>query len=253
MVGKNYSYQINHTTAEGLWEDRRFNFFTGNGCTIPQIHDYNGDNFDHSDLDFLGGARMAPEEGQREPIDSIDSLLEPFVERQWGQEWKSMLARSWDGVGGITIEGESPAYAGNFLDLDPQYTDDLGRPLLRITFDWRENERAMYRYLARRSEEIMTAMGPDRMSVLEELPDYRIDEYQSTHPTGGAIMGRDPGDSVTNSYGQVWDTPNVFVTGAALYPQNPGANPTGTVGALAFRTAEAIRERYFDAPGELLE
>jgi len=32
-------------------------------------------------------------------------------------------------------------------------------------------------------------------------------------------MGRDAGDSVTSSYGQVWDTPNVFVTGAALFPQ----------------------------------
>ena len=47
--------------------------------------------------------------------------------------------------------------------------------------------------------------------------------------------------------------PNVFVTGAALGPQNPGANPTGTVGAVTYRAAEAIRDRYFDHPGELLE
>ena len=66
-------------------------------------------------------------------------------------------------------------------------------------------------------------------------------------------MGTDPGNSVTNSYGQVWDTPNVFVTGAALFPQNPGANPTGTVGALTLRTADALRNRYFASPGELLE
>ena len=46
-------------------------------------------------------------------------------------------------------------------------------------------------------------------------------------------MGTDPGSSVTNTFGQVWDTPNVFVTGAALYPQNPGVNPTGTLCALA--------------------
>ena len=39
---------------------------------------------------------------------------------------------------------------------------------------------------------------------------------------------------------------------AALFPQNPGANPTGTVGALAYRTANALRDRYFNAPGELL-
>ena len=65
-------------------------------------------------------------------------------------------------------------------------------------------------------------------------------------------MGSNPGNSVTNSCGQVWDTPNVFVTGAALFPQNAGMNPSATVGALACRTAEALRDRYYGAPGELL-
>jgi gluconate 2-dehydrogenase alpha chain len=65
-------------------------------------------------------------------------------------------------------------------------------------------------------------------------------------------MGTDPSRSVTNTYGQVWDTPNVIVTGAALFPQNAGANPSGTIGAVTYRTAEALRERYFDHPGELL-
>jgi choline dehydrogenase-like flavoprotein len=40
--------------------------------------------------------------------------------------------------------------------------------------------------------------------------------------------------------------------GAALYPQNPGANPTGTIGALTLRTADALKRRYFKAPTELL-
>jgi gluconate 2-dehydrogenase alpha chain len=65
-------------------------------------------------------------------------------------------------------------------------------------------------------------------------------------------MGTSPADSVTNAYGQVWDTPNVFATGAALFPQNPGANPTGTVGAVTYRTAEAMAGRYFKHPDELL-
>ena len=61
------------------------------------------------------------------------------------------------------------------------------------------------------------------------------------------------GDTFGQELGKVWDTPNVFVTGAALWPQNPGANPTGTVGAVTYRAAEAIKGRYFDHPGELLE
>ena len=61
-------------------------------------------------------------------------------------------------------------------------------------------------------------------------------------------MGIDPSNSVTNTYGQVWDTPNVFVTGAALCPQNPGANPTGTVGAVTYRAAEAIETATSTTP-----
>ena len=57
---------------------------------------------------------------------------------------------------------------------------------------------------------------------------------------------------MTNKYGQVWDTPNVFVTGAALYPQNPGLNPTGTLLALAYYTAEAIKTRYVKDPGRTI-
>lgn len=98
----------------------------------------------------------------------------------------------------------------------------------------------------------MRAMNPTRMVCTPELSPYNIHSYQSTHNTGGAVMGSDPGNSVTNRYGQVWDTPNVFVTGAALFPQNAGMNPTGTVLALAYWAADALKSRYFKNPGELL-
>ena len=98
----------------------------------------------------------------------------------------------------------------------------------------------MWGFIAARAKEIMTAMNPTRVvSFTPEMQPYNIHDYQSTHPTGGCIMGTDPGNSVTNSYGQVWDTPNVFVTGAALFPQNPGANPTGRSGRS--RTAQPRR------------
>jgi gluconate 2-dehydrogenase alpha chain len=103
-----------------------------------------------------------------------------------------------------------------------------------------------------RCEEIMKKMGADRIDTTDELKPYNVHEYQSTHCTGGAIMGADPSTSVTNKYGQVWDTPNVFVTGAALYPQNPGANPTATLLALAYLAGDAIRDRWFKDPNRLL-
>jgi gluconate 2-dehydrogenase alpha chain len=170
----------------------------------------------------------------------------------WGTAWKKALRTSWDSSIAISIQGESLPYEDQFLDLDPTYKDSFGLPLLRLTFDFHENDYKLYSYIAARAAEIMTAMNPTDMRTSEELEPYNIYRYQSTHNTGGAIMGSDPATSVTNKYGQVWDTPNVFVTGAALFPQNPGLNPTGTVIALAYYTAHALRTQYFRAPGEVM-
>jgi gluconate 2-dehydrogenase alpha chain len=47
--------------------------------------------------------------------------------------------------------------------------------------------------------------------------------------------------------------PNLFVLGASAFPQNAGYNPTLTVGALAYWTAAAIREKYLKNPGRLVD
>jgi gluconate 2-dehydrogenase alpha chain len=251
-VGRNYTYQIYPQTVVGLWEGEKLNMYMGNTCTMNIVYDFNADVFDHSDLDFIGGMQLFSEPGEREPVNSVTDLKTKSG-KTWGADWKRELGRNWDSYAGINTEGESIPYADQFLDLDPNYRDRFGNPLLRLTFSWHENEKRMWRYMFARSMEIMKAMNPSRLvATTPEIPDYNIGKYQSTHPTGGCIMGSSPGDSVTSSYGQVWDTPNVFVTGAALFPQNPGANPTGTVGALAYRTADAIAARYWKSPNELL-
>ena len=64
-------------------------------------------------------------------------------------------------------------------------------------------------------------------------------------------MGADPSTSAVNAYQQVWDVPNVFSLGASSFPQNAGYNPTDTVGALAYYTADAVTKRYIKKPGLL--
>ena len=54
-------------------------------------------------------------------------------------------------------------------------------------------------------------------------------------------MGTDPKTSVVNRYLQAWDASNLFVMGGAAFPQNPGYNPTGTIGALAYWSAKPSR------------
>ena len=284
-VGKNYTYQLIKGPVTGVFEGRRFNAYMGNSCLQNVLHDYNADNFDHSDLDFIGGASVSCGGGERQPLTSTlnmpvldmaasgsngdsdgnggqGSRTRPAVAfevgslagsgSEWGQTWKDNLRRNWDSVIGIGIQGESLPYEDQFLDLDPNYRDAYGSPLLRVTYDFHENDYRLYRFLAARCKEIMQAMNPTRLYFTEELEPYNIHSYQSTHCTGGAIMGSDPGNSVTNKYGQVWDTPNVFVTGAALYPQNPGMNPTGPLIALAYLAGDGIAEKYLKSPRRLI-
>jgi gluconate 2-dehydrogenase alpha chain len=102
-----------------------------------------------------------------------------------------------------------------------------------------------------RLAEIGRAMGPEWLTIEKRQAPYSIVPYQSTHNVGGAIMGTDPETSVVNPYLQSWDCDNLFVVGASAFPQNASYNPTGTVAALALRTADAIIGRYLRAPGSL--
>jgi gluconate 2-dehydrogenase alpha chain len=263
QVGKNATHQLFVGPAEGIFE-RPLRTYMANTSTMDVIFDWQADLFDHGDLDFIGGSMIYSSPGEREPISSAASFpLGASIPgasstqgagagasgggaagggakpKSWGRDWKEALRR-WDHYAAVRIQGDSLPYQQNRFDLDPVYTDRYGQPLLRFTFDWTDNERAHYRFLRDKCEEILRAMGPTEVHVHEELAPYTVAQYQSTHVTGGAIMGSGPGDSVTNGYGQVWDTPNVYVTGAALYPFNPGLNPTGTLAALAYRTGDAI-------------
>jgi len=47
--------------------------------------------------------------------------------------------------------------------------------------------------------------------------------------------------------------PNLFSLGAGAFPQNAGYNPTGTVAALTYHAAAAIKANYLKAPGGLIQ
>jgi len=62
----------------------------------------------------------------------------------------------------------------------------------------------------------------------------------NAHMLGGTIMGRAADSSVTNSYGQTHDIPNLFISGSGLFPTSGAVNPTFTIYALALRTADYL-------------
>lgn len=151
--------------------------------------------------------------------------------------------------------GAHQSYRSNYLDLDPVYRDAYGLPLLRMTFDWQENDIKMNRFMMEKMGKVAQAMNPKAIAVLGKKvgEHFNTASYQTTHLNGGAIMGTDPKTSALNRYLQSWDVHNVFVPGASAFPQGLGYNPTGLVAALTYWSARAIREQYLKNPGPLVQ
>jgi gluconate 2-dehydrogenase alpha chain len=248
VVGKNYCYQA-YTGATVFFEDEVFNTFMGAGALGMSIDDFNGDNFDHGDLDFIHGGNIANGTTGQGPLRHTSV---PPGTPSWGSAWKRAMATYYNRSWGFSTQGSVMPYRGNYLDLDPTYKDIYGLPLLRMTFDWGPNERAVSRFMVEVLQGIVRELGPSASDVSELSEHYSIVPYQSTHNTGGTIMGADPASSVVNPFLQSWDVPNLFVVGAGNFAHNSGYNPTGTVGALAYRAADAIVNDYLDNPRALV-
>jgi len=248
VVGRNYAYQT-PSSVTMFFDDKVFNSFMGAGGLAMAIDEFNGDNFDHSGLGFIGGGFFAAGSNGARPIEVRPV---PSGTPRWGSGWKKEVAKYFNRSFAITIQGACQSYRTNYLDLDPTYRDAYGQPLLRMSFDRHENETKMSVWLTNKAAEIAKAIGPAKMNVSPRTGKYTIVPYQSTHNTGGAAMGADPATSAVNKYLQSWDVPNVFAIGASAFPQNGGYNPTGTVGALTYWALDAIKNKYLKRPGLLV-
>ncbi|QLF93974.1 GMC family oxidoreductase [Pseudomonas sp. ABC1] len=246
VVGRNYAYQPG--TGIGLFfADRQFNPFM-NGA-LSSLDDFNANwDFDRGQIGAVGGSVFYASSGPGLPISA--QMLPPGTPR-WGAAWKREMAYWYPRSMVIGAHTTNPGHRGNYLDLDPTYRDALGQPLLRITYDFTDNERRLTRHAAQVLERLAGGMKPTHQTQPREVGHWSVERYQATHNTGGTVMGADPETSVTNKYGQSWALDNLFIAGASLFPHNAAYPPTLLVGALAYHTADAIVRRYRANPGRL--
>ncbi|MDB5860382.1 MAG: hypothetical protein JWQ76_4071 [Ramlibacter sp.] len=252
VIGKNFAYQMMSATSVFYGKDVAINPFIAAGSGGSQIvDDFNSDHFDHGPHGFVGGAYIIGGQTGGRPI---QQLAVPPGTPQWGAAWKRAAKDSYLHTTNVVTHGSVMSYRDAWLDLDPTYRDSIGQPLLRMTFDWHDNEYRMTRYVTDRALEIVARMNPKAHSTLIRQPGdhFNVRQYQTTHTTGGVITGANPATSALNRYLQSWDVPNLFVMGASAFPQNIGYNPTGLVGALAYFAADAIRTKYLKNPGPLV-
>ncbi len=252
QIGRNFTHQT-MSDALGFFDKDKFNFnpFVAAGAIGMCIDEFNGDNFDHGPLGFVGGGYLAQVQTNGRPL---ESMKVPPGTPAWGPKWKQALRDNYLSTlnSGGAVHASFYSYTDNYLDLDPTYKDRFGRPLMRLTIDFHENELKMSAWLTDKYAEIVQRMGAKQVVKQPRKGPYDITKYQTSHLNGGAIMGDNPGNSALNKYLQSWDIPNLFVQGATAFPQNAGYNPTGTVGALAYWSANAILSQYLKNPGPLV-
>ena len=249
VIGKNYCYQTGAGSTL-FFENRNFNPFMSAGGSSATCDDFNQNwNFDRSSHGFVGGFTVAAGVNTALPIGYRPV---PGGTPPWGKEWKAATAKWYQTAMTIGSSGSVMANRYNCYDLDPTYKNAFGQPLMRMTFDYTENELKMGRHAAQIVNDIAKSMNPTRLNPASVRQSWSVVPYQSTHNTGGTIMGTNPQNSALNKYLQNWDCHNLFVVGANVFPHNASYNPTGPVGALAYWTADAIKNRYLKNPAPLV-
>jgi gluconate 2-dehydrogenase alpha chain len=214
-----------------------FNRHTGPAAQGLVLDDFFASDFDSLQHGFIGGATLGAEQ-QFLPIQISREAVPPDVQR-WGKPYKDHL-RKWQNFGVVRIQPDTLSYTSNFIDLDPHYRDrsGIGLPVLRLTYDLRENENRLAEWMEAKSEEILREMGATKT--------WRGDRFTgvgSSHDFGGARMGADPQKTVVNPELRVHDTPGLYVYSGATFPTCPGINPTLSILALVYRAAERLVQR----------
>jgi choline dehydrogenase-like flavoprotein len=127
--------------------------------------------------------------------------------------------------------GETLPYYENKVTLDKNRLDPWGLPLVKIDFEYHDNEKAMNKDILDSINEMYTMAGFKNIRTYSHLSPGG----SAVHEMGTVRMGRDPKTSALNSWNQLHDVKNVFITDGSCMTSSGSANPSLTYMALTAR------------------
>ena len=242
QVGRHY---FSHHQGAGV--SALFPFELGAWYGLPAqgvaVDDFADDNFDHSEAPFIGGGNLWVYSDRR-PIGAA-SMSTFGRGPNWGSAWKRFIRENADRSVNSYIQKTTLPYDTNYLDLDPAVTDPLGHPVIRITASYRENELEIAAFLQEKMIEWYRAAGAVEVSPSGLGSTMGV----TTHAYGGTRMGNEPETNVVDRWGFSHEAGNVGLLGASVMGTSGARNPTLTVQALAWRSAERLVEVWPDIAG----
>ena len=165
------------------------------------------------------------------------------IHEGYGKDLKKFIRQKYGTTVGISGRGEMIPNDQTFMDIDPNVVDKWGIPVPRFHFKWSDNEIKMAKHMHDTFAAIFKEMGGELTGVRNDKHDHGISIGGAIiHEIGVARMGKDPKTSALNQYCQSHDVKNLFVSDGASFVSNPDKNPTLTICALAWRTAEYLAE-----------
>lgn len=162
----------------------------------------------------------------------------------YGKSLKDEVRRQYGCYVGLSGRGEMIPNKDTYMELDPSVVDQWGIPVPRFHFKWSEYELKQAKHMHQTFVSILETMGGRIMGLRNPEREQGGISVGGTiiHELGTCVMGNDPKTSCLNGFQQAHDHKNLFVTDAASFVTNPDKNPTHTIIALAWRTADYIAE-----------
>ena len=204
------------------YEDKYYFGRRANGIYIPRFRNINGDKREYlRGFGYQGGGGR---EGYNHQV----------AEYAIGKEFKEALTQPGEWTMNIGGFGEILPYHDNKVTLDKTKKDKWGLNVLNIDCELKENELKMRKDMEADAVEMLEACGVKNVKSRSDnaFPGRGI------HEMGTARMGKDPKTSVLNSWNQVWDAKNVFVTDGSFMVSANCVNPSLTYMAMTARAAD---------------
>jgi len=163
----------------------------------------------------------------------------------YGTALKQKCRSSYGTYIGFAGRGEMIPNEKSYCELDPNVVDQWGIPVLRFHWQWGENEMRMAAHMQETFRSIVEAAGGTVVGgVRRKSQSASISEGGAIiHELGTVRMGNDAKTSALNSHCQAHEVKNLFVADAAPFVTNPDKNPTLTIMALSWRTAEYLLDQ----------
>ena len=163
----------------------------------------------------------------------------------YGQSLKDDYRKYYGATIGFSGRGEMIPNADTYCEIDPTVVDRWGIPVLRFHWKWTDHEYNQSKHMQETFRALIAEMGGEVFSTMPTKDEnFGISNGGSIiHELGCVQMGADAKTSVLNANCQAHDCKNLFVADGGPFVSQADKNPTWTILALAWRTADYITQQ----------